>query len=330
MKKVLIGVLGVLLVILIGIGGYIFKIIDAISDAEELAKGDSLGQWEGNFDDFGIPDQAPLEDETGVINILLLGTDRRNPNENGRSDAILIATLDKKNGQLKLSSIMRDLYVPIPGRKDNRINAAYSFGGPRLAMQTINQNFNLNITRYVTVDFFGLEEIINAMGGVEIDVKEKEVNHLNKIIRELNNLDKKNRTSPEVSKAGLQTLNGRQAVAYSRIRKVGHGDAERTERQRRVISAMFNKMKSVNPFKLPDLVASIIPYTDTNIPVTEIVSLGTSVLGVKDKHIYQYRVPAENTYSSQTIRGMAVYVPDLEKNRELLHQFLYEKAVRTE
>src|SRR5690606_23006837 len=124
------------------------------------------------------------------------------------------------------------LYVSIPGRKDNRINAAYSFGGPKLAMQTINQNFNLDITRYVTVDFFGLEEIIDAMGGVDIDVKEKEVNHLNKILNELNSLDKKNRTSPGITRSGLQTLNGRQAVAYSRIRKVGHGDTERTERQR--------------------------------------------------------------------------------------------------
>ena len=330
MKKVLVGVLGVLLVVLIGIGGYIYKIIDAISGAGELAKGDSQWQeWEGDSDNFGIPEDAPTEDDTEAVHVLLLGTDRRNQNENGRSDAILIATLDKKNGQLKLTSIMRDLYVPIPGRKDNRINAAYSFGGPKLAMQTINQNFKLNITRYVTVDFFGLEEIIDAMGGVDIDVKEKEVNHLNKIVRELNNLDKKNRTSPGISGAGLQTLNGRQAVAYSRIRKVGHGDAERTERQRRVLSAMFNKMKSINPLKLPDLIASIIPYADTNIPISEMISLGTSVLGVKDKHIYQYRVPADNTFSSQRIRGMAVYVPDLEANRELLHQFLYEKATLT-
>ncbi len=330
MKKVLVGVLGVLLVVLIGIGGYIYRIIDAISEAEQMARENpQWKEWEDDSDNFGIPEEAPPEKDTEVINVLLLGTDRRNPNENGRSDAILIATLDKKNGQLKLTSIMRDLYVSIPGRKDNRINAAYSFGGPKLAMQTINQNFNLNITRYVTVDFFGLEEIINAMGGVDIDVKEKEVKHLNNIIAQLNDLDKKNRTSPGITKAGLQTLNGRQAVAYSRIRKVGHGDAERTERQRRVLSAMFNKMKSINPLKLPDLVASIIPYADTNIPISEIITLGTSVLGVKDKHIYQYRVPADNTFSSQRIRGMAVYVPDIEKNRELLHQFLYEKATLT-
>ncbi len=328
MKKFLVGVLAVLLVVLIGIGGYIYKIIDAITNAQDLVIGDTNDNWEGDPDDFGVPDEAPTERETGAVNILLLGSDRRNRNENGRSDAIMIATLDKENGQLKLTSIMRDLYVPIPGRKDNRINAAYSFGGPRLAMQTINKNFNLNITRYVTVDFFGLEEIINAIGGVQIDVKEKEIKHINSVITELNELDKQKRTSPKITKSGPQTLDGKQAVAYARIRKVGNGDSERTERQRRVMIQIFSKMKSINPLKLPDLIAAIIPYMDTNIPASEIISLGTSVLGMKDKKIYQYRVPANDTYKSQTIRGMAVYVPDLEKNTQLLHDFLYKKVTK--
>lgn len=330
MKKVLVGILAVLLIVLVGIGGYIYKIIGAISDAEELSVGNDLNDWEGDPDDFGVPEEAPTEKDTEVINVLLLGSDRRNKNENGRSDAIMIATLDKKNGQLKLSSIMRDLYVPIPGRQDNRINAAYSFGGPRLAMQTINQNFNLNLTRYVTVDFFGLEEIIDAIDGVQIDVKEKEVKYLNTALRELNKLDQKGKKSPELTKGGLQTLDGKQAVAYSRIRKVGAGDSERTQRQRRVIKEIFNRMKSINPLKLPDLVASIVPYTDTNIPVSEIVSLGTSVLGIKDKKIYEYRVPAEGTYQSRTIRGMAVYVPDITENTNRLHDFLFNKASDSE
>ncbi|MGI5850778.1 MAG: LCP family protein [Clostridiales bacterium] len=321
MKKVLVGVLAVLLIILVGIGGYIYKIIGALSDMDN-----SPIIWDENPGDFGIPESAPIEEDTGTINILLLGTDRRNRNENGRSDAIMIATVDKKNGQLKLSSIMRDLYVSIPDRKDNRINAAYSFGGPMLAMKTINQNFNLNITRYVSVDFFGLEEIINAIGGVEIDVKQKEIKYINSVINELNKLDKQNRTSPQLTEAGVQTLDGKQAVAYSRIRKVGDGDSERTERQRRVMTQIFNQMKSINPMKLPNLVASLIPYTDTNIPASDIISLGTTVLTMKDKKIYQYRVPAKDTYKSQTIRGMAVYVPDLDANTKQLHDFLYNKV----
>jgi anionic cell wall polymer biosynthesis LytR-Cps2A-Psr (LCP) family protein len=190
MKKVLVGVLAVLLIILVGIGGYIYRIIDALSNVDGLIAGNNPVAWDEDPEDFGIPEEAPLEGDTKVINILLLGTDRRNRNENGRSDAIMIATVDKKNGQLKLASVMRDLYVPIPDRRDNRINAAYSFGGPMLAMKTINQNFNLDITRYVSVDFFGLEEIINAIGGVEIDVKQKEIKHINSVITQLNELDK--------------------------------------------------------------------------------------------------------------------------------------------
>lgn len=323
MKKVLVGLLAILLVVLIGIGGYIYKIIDAVSAAEEIADEDN---WEGDPDDFGIPEESPTEKQTGAINILLLGSDKRNENENGRSDTIMIATLDKENGQLKLTSIMRDLYVSIPDRQDNRINAAYSFGGPRLAMRTINQNFNLNLTRYVTVDFFGLEEIINALGGVEIDVKEKEIKYINSVISQLNDLDKKKRTSPQITRSGLQLLDGKQAVAYSRIRKVGNGDSERTERQRRVMVQMFDTIKSINPMKLPNLATSIIPYIDTNIPASEMISLGTSVLGIKDKQIYEYRVPAKDSYTEQTIRGMAVYVPDLRENTELLHDFLYKKV----
>ena len=171
-----------------------------------------------------------------------------------------------------------------------------------------------------------MEEINNAIGGVEIDVKQKEIKHINSVITQLNELDKQKRKSPHLTQAGVQTLDGKQAVAYSRIRKVGDGDSERTERQRRVMIQMFNKMKSINPMKLPDLVASLIPYTDTNIPVSDIISLGTSVLTMKDKKIYQYRVPAKNTYKSQTIRGMAVYVPDLDTNTKLLHDFLYNKV----
>ncbi|NLJ40081.1 MAG: LCP family protein [Clostridiales bacterium] len=327
MKKILLGVLAVFLVILIGAGGYIFKLIGAITNAQGLmAEEPEFWEADGDTEDFGISEEAPSEKETGVINILLLGSDRRNQKEHGRSDAIMIASLDTKNGQLKLSSIMRDLYVSIPGRQDNRINAAFSFGGPKLALQTINQNLNLNLTRYVTVDFFGLEGIINAIDGVEIDIKKKEVNHFNKVLDELNKLDKSGRKSPHLTEPGLQTLDGKQAVAYSRIRKVGDGDSERTERQRKVMIQIFSKMKSISPLKLPDLVAAMVPYVNTNISTTDMISLGASVLGIKDRNIYQYRVPAKDTYKGQTIRGMAVYVADMEKNTQLLHDFLQNKA----
>ena len=125
-----------------------------------------------------------------------------------------------------------------------------------------------------------------------------------------------------VTKSGSQTLNGRQAVAYARIRSVGHADFERTERQRTILSELFKKVKTVSPLKFPGLVTALLPHVETNLPVTEIVKLGVSVLGFKNKDIIQYRLPVDGTYQSRSIRGMAVLVPDL-KNKELLHNFLY-------
>lgn len=325
MKKILIGFMTIMLIVLIGLGGYVYKLINAVAEADAAHAAGNTTNTAIDKNDLGISENAPNEKDTNVINVLLFGLDRRNKNENSRSDAMMIATLDKKNGQLKLTSLMRDMYVYIPGHGKNRLNAAYAFGGPALAIKTINQNFNLNITRYVSVDFFALAEIIDTLGGVEIDVKKSEIKVLHQYLDELNKLDKKNK-SPYLKKAGLQTLDGKQAVAYARIRYVGNGDFERTERQRRVLSALFDKVKSINVLKIPDLIADILPYTETNIPASEIISMGTSVLTLKDKEIHQFRVPVDGAFEGKTVNGMSVLVPDIEKNTEMLHKFLHEKV----
>lgn len=324
MKKFLVGFMSIMLIILVAMGGYIYKLIVAVSEAE-AANGTEIVDIPIDKEDLGISETAPDEKDTNVINVLLFGLDRRSKSGSARSDAIMIATLDKKNGQLKLTSLMRDTYVYIPGHGKNKLNAAYAFGGPALAIKTINQNFNLNITRYVTVDFFALEKIINTLGGVEIDVKKSEIKYLHQYLDELNSLDKKNK-SPYLKKSGLQTLDGKQAVAYSRIRYVGNADFERTARQRRVLSALFDKVKTMSILKIPDLVADIFPYTETNIPMNEIISMGKTVLGLKDKEIYQFRLPADGAFKGERINGMDVLVPDMEKNTQLLHDFLYNKV----
>ena len=328
MKKFLVGFMTVMLIILIGMGGYVYKLIVAVSEADAAHGAENIVHTPIDKEDLGISDTAPDEKDTNVINVLLFGLDRRSKSGNARSDAIMIATLDKKNGQLKLTSLMRDSYVDIPGHGKNRLNAAYSFGGPVLAIKTVNQNFNLNITRYVTVDFFALEKIINTLGGVDIDVKQSEIKYVNQYLQELNSLDKKNK-SPYLKKAGLQTLDGKQAVAYSRIRYVGNGDFERTERQRRVLAALFDKVKNMSVLKVPDLVADIFPYTETNIPISEIVSMGTTVLGLEDKEIYQFRIPADGAFEGKRINGMDVLALDMEKNIQLLHDFLHNKTEKT-
>lgn len=342
MKKFLITALSILLVFLIASATYIYVLLDQLennsladyADSSDLSdfsdSSDSQEEVPSNDKELGISETAPKTRETGVINILLFGLDSRVENSVSRSDTIMIATIDKKNQVIKLTSLMRDMYVPIPGRDKNRINTAYIFGGPSLAIKTVNTNFDLDIRHYVTVDFFGLEKIIDQVGGVTIDVKKQEIPYINSCIQELNSLNKNTKPAPLLKNPGPQTLNGRQAVAYARVRKVGNGDFERTERQRRVLVELFKKVKTINPLKLPGLVSTMLPYVETNLSKTEILSLGISVLGFKNKDIIQYRLPVDGTYESKRIDGMAVLVPDLEKNKVLLHDFIYGDSVNDE
>jgi LCP family protein required for cell wall assembly len=324
MKKAFIIALSILLALLIASATYIYIILDRIQD-NSLGKSPDSPKPSGKLtdEDLGISETAPKASETGVINILLFGLDSREENQVSRSDTIMIATIDKKNQAIKLTSLMRDMYVSIPGRRNNRINAAYVFGGPALAMKTVNTNFDLDIRYYITVDFFGLEKIIDQVGGITIDVKSQEIRHVNSCITELNNLNKDTNPSPLLTTAGPQTLNGRQAVAYSRVRKVGNADFERTERQRKVLTELFKKASTISPLEVPGLVSAVLPNVETNLPKMEILSLGTAVLGFKNKNIMQYRIPVDGAFKHQRIDGMAVLVPDLEKNKTLLHNFLY-------
>lgn len=242
-----------------------------------------------------------------IVNIAFFGLDRRNPDEASRSDTIMIVSINRKSQQVKVTSLMRDMYVPIPGRPNNRINAAYAFGGAALAIKTINSNFGLDVRDYVMVDFFGLQDIINKIGGVEIDVKENEVKLTN------------------VSSAGLQNLNGEQALAYARIRRVGNSDFERTERQRRVLNEVFKKIKVQGIAKLPGVISTLLPYVETNLSNEEINELAFDALKFNTESIEQFRLPVNGTFKNQYIRGMAVLVADIEENKARLKEFIYGK-----
>lgn len=255
-------------------------------------------------EDLSILPSAPLPKDTGITNILLFGLDRRASNEGARSDVLMIATIDKKNNQVKLTSLMRDMYVPIPGRQDNRINTGYIFGGPTLAIKTVNQNFDMNIEHYVTIDFFGFEQIIDILGGVEVTVTAGEA------------------TIIGLDSAGTYTLDGDLALSYSRICEIG-GDYERTDRQRLVLNTLFNRTKTVSLLKVPELLTNILPYIETNLSKGEMLALVKSILDSSSNPIQDLRLPLEGAYKSQRIRNMAVLVPDLESNTAALHEFIY-------
>jgi len=263
-------------------------------------------------EEIGISQKALEENEAAnVFNIAFFGLDARNPDLASRSDSIMVVSIDRKNQKIKVASLMRDMYVPIPGKEDNRINAAYAFGGPALALKTINSNFNLDIKNFVTANFFGLEDLINKAGGVKIDIKPEEVSYA------------------YVKKSGLQTLNGKQALAYARIRYVGNNDYERTKRQRRIINALFKTIKSQGILKLPGTINILLPYVETNLSNGQILKIASEAIEFNTDNIEEYRLPAAGTYKSQKIRGMEVLVPDISRNEQMLHDFIYGKDAET-
>ena len=258
-----------------------------------------------------------------IINIALFGIDSRSTSNssNSRSDSIMIVTIDKKHNKIKLSSILRDTYASISGRGSDKINHAYAFGGPELAIKTLNQNFGLDIQDFVTVDFFGLEKIIDAIGGVEVPVKQNEINELNKYIREVARIE--NKTPTLITSAGTQKLNGMQAVSYGRIRKVGNGDYERTDRQRTIIISMIDSLKKAGLSGSLKLASQCSAFVKTSFTMAEGVKLGTDILqDMSNFTIEQDRFPKNG--EGKLINGVWYMVADLNTEKSLLHKFIYE------
>jgi polyisoprenyl-teichoic acid--peptidoglycan teichoic acid transferase len=260
------------------------------------------------------------EDE--IINIALFGMDQRSLKERGRSDSIIIVSIDKAHKKIKLSSIIRDSYVSINGHGKDKINHAYAFGGPQLAVRTLNENFHLNIKDYVTVNFFSMADIIDALGGVEMNIKSYEVNEMNKYIREVARIENSKYTP--ITKTGPQTLNGAQAVSYSRIRKVGNGDYERTERQRRVVTALMEKVKSAGVTEYPGLVSKLLPYVATSMSKSDIIKTGLDVLSAGATNIEQERFPTDTYGKGERIDGIYYFTFDEEATINQLFKYIYE------
>ena len=247
-----------------------------------------------------------------ITNIAFFGVDARNTEEPSRSDSIMILSVDTKNKKIKMSSIMRDTYVSIKGHGKTKITHAYAYGGAQLAIRTLNENFNLNIRDYVTVDFFNLEKIINSIGGVTVDVAQDEVDLINRYMKETATIE--NKLVTRVNHSGSQTLNGLQAVAYTRIRYTTGDDFKRTERQRTVLTAMLTKIQSTGATKFPSVVSELLPLTETSLGSMDIVKLGTKVIASKSTTLEQGRFPADGYWSAQTISGMSVLVADMDSN----------------
>lgn len=260
--------------------------------------------------------------EKGIINILLLGEEAIDSGTaRGRTDIMMIGTMNTLDKSLKLTSLMRDMLVQIPGYKDNKLNVAYEIGGIPLLYETVEMNFDVHLDGYALVGFDAFEEIINKIGGVTITLTSEEANYLNTT----NYISK-----PEYRNvsSGSMILNGNQALGYCRIRYVATGDHQlndfgRTSRQRIVLNAIFDKFKGKS---LPELVLyfnELLPLITTDIKKDEFSEYLRQGVSMNLSNIENARLPVDKMFEEGSVRGMSVLIPDLQSNVEALHEFIF-------
>ena len=291
--------------------------------ADKLYDEDSLKTKNPSDDNiFMSTSDIPLMEDKDVFNILLVGSDTRDTKSRGRSDAMMILSINKKKEKIILTSFLRDIYVEIPDRKSNRLNVAYSIGGPSLLIKTIENNFRIKIDRYASVDFFAFIDIVDAIGGVNISVTEEELPILNDYIYEINTILDEDLDKDILSTHGNYLLNGKQTLGYCRIRYIGT-DFARTGRQRVVLEQIFLKVKNSNISKLNDLLNTILPKITTNLDEDEVISHVLNLKKYLGYDIIQWSVPVSGTYKNTRIRNMAVLDIDFKKNIEELRNRIY-------
>jgi len=260
-------------------------------------------------------DSNQLVQNRAVKNILLLGVDRRNADDSSRSDTMLMVSIDTVHKKIKLTSFLRDSYVYIPEKKkSNRLNAACTYGGAQMVMDTIEYNFNVRIDHYMLVDFSMFEDIINGLDGVSVDITEKEAKYMRNVVH-LKNIQ-----------AGENIpLNGKEALWYCRIRKLD-SDFMRTERQRKVMTALIQKAKKTNVFSLYGMGKDVVSQIETDMSPSDLTALTVSgVLRYLSYDVEQCSIPTEGTWQSKRINGNSVLSLDLEANSKYLKEFIYEE-----
>lgn len=261
-----------------------------------------------------------IEDSDEIINILLIGQDRREGEGRTRSDVMILCTLNKPAKTLTLTSIMRDMWVQIPGYQDQRINVPYLLGGMPLLDETLKVNFGVSVDGNVEVDFMGFIDIVNLMGGVEMELTAAEANYMNKNVSW--DVDDGSSKNWDLRK-GVNQLTGSQALSYARMRYVGNGDYERTERQRKVISALVEKARGLSVTELNLLLQHALPMITTDLEDSEIVNYALEVFPMlPELTIISQRIPVDDGYKSTYVDGNAVLLPDLAKNREALKKVM--------
>lgn len=285
--------------------------VDPDFTGPELSEGDV---------EFADTDNIQIGATKDVVNILLIGQDTRTASERGRSDSMMLCTFNKTKKTITVTSFMRDMYVQIPGYKNNRINAAYMFGGMELLNETLEKNFGLHVDGNVEINFKHFFKLIDMIGGIEITLSKAEANYINK--------ECKKGTVSE----GLNLLNGEQALWYARTRKVNSegqsGDFGRTNRQRIVMQLLINKYKDADISTLVGMLDDVLPMITTDMSKKEITSYVMDLFPMlAGAEIVNQRIPVDGSYDMVRIDGMSVLRVNFQKNIQVLMESLEETSV---
>lgn len=259
-----------------------------------------------------------VEDEWQTF--LLIGTDtRKDEPDAGRSDTMMVCAVNLARTEVKLISLARDMWVDISGDKYgyNKLNAAHRYGGPQLLMDTLNELFSLDLQEYVSINFYGLVDIVDAMGGVDVEISKAEASTINKNV----GIDFPHAEAPRVSE-GTAHLNGVQALTFSRIRKLDN-DFGRTGRQRRLLTAMLQKVKNCSPGELYTLASTCLEHTSTNISLDRMLSLGGPLLRRGLEDFGELSLPSPGNYRNVTKDGISRMEFKPQQVTEELHAFIY-------
>ena len=308
--RIVVIVVAALLALLIAVGSILY--------AYMVGRVDRVSDLSG---DMGINSELPTN---GVQNIALFGLDTRTNNDSGRSDSMIILSIDRTHNKIKMTSLARDSLVAVEGHGRMKLTEAWAYGKANLAIKTINQNFGMNITDYVYVNFFEFADIIDYVGGVNIDVSAAEKQVMN--THYVSWIQRYGIDCPRVTQTGMQRLNGGQALAYSRNRYTG-SDVERGGRQREVLTALYDEVKTLSWTKFPSLISKVLGMCHTNLTNGELLSIASWAL-TKQPTIENFSLPDEecDAWGGTTSPYGWVWIYDMNVATAVLHDFIYETS----
>jgi len=303
------------------------------SDKSDSVSATVSAEMIGDGTQLTIGDGQLLQDSK-VLNVMLFGEDNSDGDEHGRTDTMIMMSIDNWHKKLKLTSFQRDTYVYIPGYGQNKINAAYTYGGPKLTIETIETNFGIKIDRYAVVDFDSFIEIIDTLGGIDMEVTQDEIDYINYQMYKNEQVDNPKTIT---SAPGMVHLNGQEALWYARNRGLSTNedgneigidgdDWDRTSRQRKLLEKMFNDLKGADLTKIVSIVSSVGPMVTTNLKKDEITALVSHAPTYLTYTVEQSYVPTEGLwyYENNTPAGSVIAIADMNKQRLEFAKFIYE------